>query len=157
MTPTPHADGARRFLGKCGAVQQVGLHLAGVPAQAWVRVTFDLLLVRTRDGDSSNGDLRCGGDRFAVGVAGGPTPLDASSSHGDPPGRSYGPGPSNAPTTGAAESRSLGHRFDDGVQRIGDVQDAARRAGGALGGRRTNRRYRAPPCPCSKSRTCVSR
>lgn len=126
-TPTPYPDGARRFLGEFGADQQVGLHLAGLPAHAWVRVTFDLYLIRTWDGDSSNGDFSYGDDRFAAGVVGGPTLLDASFSNGNPAGQSYGPGPSNAPMTGAAESYSLGYWFDDGIQDIGYVQDAVYR------------------------------
>lgn len=126
-TPTPYPFGERRFLGEFGTDQQVTLGLAGLPAHQWVRVTFDLYLIRTWDGDSSNGDFSYGDDRFAAGVAGGPTLLDASFSNGNPAGQSHGPEPSNAPMTGAAETYSLGYWFDDGVQDTGYVQDAVYR------------------------------
>lgn len=126
-TPTPYPSGGRRFLGEFGRSDSVTLSLTGLPVHDWVRVAFDLYLIRTWDGGSADSTFSYGNDRFGFGVVGGPALLDETFSNGNPAGQSFGPDSSNDPMTGAVERYSLGYWFDDGIQETGYVQDAVYR------------------------------
>lgn len=64
--------GGRRFLGQFTENQTVTLNLNGLPAHNSVTISFDLYLIRSWDGDGSQGD---GPDEWRLSVVGGATLL----------------------------------------------------------------------------------
>src|SRR5439155_20760742 len=103
--------GARPFLGEFGN-QTVKLTLTNLPAHTVARVSFDLLVIRSWDGNN----FPFGPDVWSVAVAGGPTLLQTTFNNTG--GSQSYPGtfqsqnpPGFPPRTGAAESNTLGYFF----------------------------------------------
>jgi hypothetical protein len=117
------APNGEQFLGEFGGPQIVSgrpfvrvtdavtLTLEHLPPHAAVTVAFDLLILKSWDGNSP----QYGPDRFALRVVGGPLLLDTtfSNNHKLAADGSYQdyPAPGSAPQTGAAAVNRLGYRF----------------------------------------------
>lgn len=116
-------NGKRRFLGPFNQ-EEVMLHLEDLPAHDEVKVTLELFVLKTWDGNSTC----CGPDRWVARVDGGPVLLDATFSNDDAPFdpeffQSYPgpyPGGSNPGLTGAAEKGTLGYPDESGYGGVGD-------------------------------------
>lgn len=112
VTPTS----GRRFLGQF-ATDSVSLTLSGLAPHSQVTISFDLFVLKSWDGNSTEH----GADEWQVAVAGGPTLLrttfnncpTVTASDGQAYPDSY-PGGQNACRTGASEVGTLGYAFDDG-------------------------------------------
>lgn len=109
--------GARKFLGEFGK-QTVTLALTGAPTNSTVKLSFDLFLISSWDGNNADFGIN-GPDIFRVSIDGGPTLLNSTFSNVYYFGgfnQSYpnaaGAG-DFAPFTGAAESKTLGY-FEPG-------------------------------------------
>jgi hypothetical protein len=117
------APNGERFLGEFGGPQivtgrpfvrvtdGVTLTLGHLPPHASVTLAYDLLILKSWDGNSP----QYGPDRFALRVVGGPTLLDTSFSNNkklasDGSYQDY-PAPGSAPQTGATAIDRLGYRF----------------------------------------------
>lgn len=133
--PNPDYDGNRRFLGEFGN-GMVSLTLNNLPQHTQLSLSFQLYLIRSWDGNDTtvvNGDP-LGSDTWSLGVAGGPSLLNATFSNGNRAGQTYGgafssytytaytpctayqgySGPGQyGPMTGANECYSLGYFFND--------------------------------------------
>ena len=125
----------RRFLGEFGGPkldptartrvgQTVSLRLEKLAPHSTVTVSFDLLVLRSWDGDSP----AYGPDRFRLAVAGGPTLLDATFSNNpkvDFDGSLQGyPKPDSRPRSGASSTRTLDDGFfGDSIYRLGFTFD----------------------------------
>ena len=100
-------NGKRRFLGQFGN-QAVSLALESLPEHAYVRLSFDLYVIRTWDGSKPPSP-----DIWSLAVDGGPTLLHAtpqnSWEHQSYP-DDY-PGPMYRGGTGAAETDTLGYSY----------------------------------------------
>ena len=125
------APNGERFLGEFGGPQIVSgrpfvrvtdgivLMLDHLPPHASVTLTFDLLILKSWDGNSP----QYGPDRFQLRVAGGPTLLDTSFSNNKKTAtegsfQDY-PTPGSPPQTGAAAVDRLGYRFfGDSIYRL---------------------------------------
>jgi choice-of-anchor C domain-containing protein len=120
--------GARRFLGQFGD-GGVTLSLNALPAHSGLRVSFDLYLIRSWDGNSAS----AGPDTWSANVVGGPHLLLTTFSNYADGVQSYPatyPGPSVPGLTGATEINTLGYKFDDRPRdavyhRVFDVYDSA--------------------------------
>ncbi|WP_433933317.1 VWD domain-containing protein [Sorangium cellulosum] len=105
--------GGRRFLGEFNN-ETVTLRLAGLAPHARVKVSFDLYVIRSWDGED--------GDVFSLGASGSPRTLQMTFTNTTWAPQSFpdlrGAG-SHPPRTGAAESNSLGYDFyGDSVYRL---------------------------------------
>ncbi|WP_437734911.1 VWD domain-containing protein [Sorangium sp. So ce1335] len=105
--------GGRRFLGEFNN-ETVSLRLTGLAPHARVKVSFDLYVIRSWDGDA--------GDVFSLGASGSPRTLQMTFTNANQVPQSYpdllGEGAHPA-RTGAAESNSLGYdHFGDSVYRL---------------------------------------
>lgn len=125
-TPTPYPFGERTFLGEFGN-ETVSLTLTGLSAYDRLRLEFDLYLIRSWDGSSSETAFDYGDDTFKVILGDGTVLLDETFSNGNPAGQSYGPLPLNPYHTGAAETYSLGFTFHDGILQTTQVMDSVYR------------------------------
>lgn len=112
-TPT----GGRRFLGEF-ANDTASLTLSALPAHGEVRLSFDLFVLKSWDGNSTVH----GPDEWDLSVDGGPTLLHTTFNNchrvTSVDGQSYPgsfPGASNPCGAGAAEEDSLGYVFNDGM------------------------------------------
>jgi len=131
---TPRGD--RRFLGRFRH-ERVGLKVAALPRHAWLRVSFELLVMGTWDGNAGHTPRRAvnpvGPDGWRMGIEGGATLVDATFSNLDFETRqaeeaartqSYPSvllGESRPAKTGAAERNTLGCQWVfDGVPRAVD-------------------------------------
>ena len=134
MEATPRGD--RRFLGRFRH-ERVGLKLAVLPRHAWLRVSFELLVMGTWDGNAGHTPRRAmnpvGPDVWRMGVEGGAVLVDATFSNLDFASaqteeaartQSYPSvlmGESLPAKTGAAERNTLGCQWVfDGVPRAVD-------------------------------------
>ncbi len=136
VTVAESPNHARRFLGEFGGPpigqpgdagwnrtrveQTVSLALHDLPAHTALRVTFDLLILKSWDGNSP----AYGPDRWSLAVAGGPTLLATTFSN-NPKVAAEGshqdyPRPQSAPHTGAASTGTLGYSnfFKDSIYRL---------------------------------------
>lgn len=73
--------GSRRFLGEFGD-RTVTLTLTGLPAHARIRLSFDILALKTWGGIGPSASNNTGPDRFVLSLANGPTLLDTTFSNG---------------------------------------------------------------------------
>jgi hypothetical protein len=103
--------------------QTITLSLTNLPPHRALRVTFDLYIIRSWDGDSP----AYGPDRFILSVGNGPTLLDTTFSNNpktnsDGSFQSY-PVPRSAPWTGALSTGTLGYDrfFRDAIYRLNYV------------------------------------
>jgi hypothetical protein len=99
--------------------QAVRLTLERLPAHRSLTISFDLLILKSWDGNNPI----YGPDRWKLALAGGPVLLDTSFSNNFKTGRDLSlqdyPGPGSKPQTGAAAVNSLGYTFfGDAVYRI---------------------------------------
>ncbi len=125
-TPT----GNRRFLGQLGN-ETASLSLASLPQHTQVTVAFDVYVIRSWDGNST----QWGPDIFDVRAENGPvvtrTTFALQPLRQSWPGE-Y-PGSDNAPGTGAAERNTLGYNFDGGpMDAVFRVSKTIAHTGGAL-------------------------
>jgi hypothetical protein len=127
VTNTDSTNGAQRFLGEFGGPrigrpgdpgynrtrvdQTICLTLTNLPPHAALRLTFDLLVLKSWDGNSPI----YGPDRWALSIAGGPVLLDTTFSNNPKVGKEGShqnyPQPQALPRTGAARTNSLGCAF----------------------------------------------
>lgn len=124
----------RRFVGP-GTTQKLSLRLTRLPRHAYIRISLDLLIMGTWDGNATTTTrgIAIGPDSFRMNVEGGPGLIDATFSNLDAAGNSrYGqtqsypsilPGETHPAKTGAAESNTLGFEWisGDGVTRPVDA------------------------------------
>lgn len=108
VTPTP--KGGNRILGPF-AKAKVSLSLAKLPAHRYLRVSFDLVLIGSWDGNHA----QWGPDTWRLDVAGGPTLLATTFCYDDGEARQAFPdqqgGAAHPPETGAATTDTTGFRF----------------------------------------------
>ena len=126
VTPT----GNRRFLGQFGN-ETASLSLANLPNHTQVTVAFDVYVIRSWDGNST----QWGPDIFDVRAENGPvvtrTTFALQPLRQSWPGE-Y-PGGDNPPGTGAAERNTLGYNFDGGpMNAVFRVTKTIAHTGGAL-------------------------
>jgi hypothetical protein len=136
VTNTVSRNGAQRFLGEFGGPpigrlgdpgwnktrvdQTISLSLSNLPDHTALRLTFDLYILKSWDGDSP----AYGPDRFILGVADGPMLLDTTFSNNPKIGtdgsfQSY-PAAKSPPWTGALSTNTLGYNrfFYDSIYRL---------------------------------------
>jgi hypothetical protein len=127
VTNTDSTNGTQRFLGEFGGPrlgqpgdpgynrtrvdQTVSLTLTNLPPHSALRLTFDLLVLKSWDGNSP----MYGPDRWALSVAGGPVLLDTTFSNNpkvakEGSDQNYSQ-PQAPPRTGAARTNALGYKF----------------------------------------------
>jgi hypothetical protein len=127
VTNTDATNGTHRFLGEFGGPrvgrpgdpgynqtrvdQIISLTLTNLPPHVALRLTFDLLVLKSWDGNSP----MYGPDRWALSVAEGPVLLDATFSNNpkvakEGSNQNY-PQPQAPPRTGAARTNALGYKF----------------------------------------------
>jgi len=118
--------GRRRFLGQFGN-DEVRLALKRLGPHQYVRVSFELFIIHSWDGDTQEGDI--GPDVWSFGIEGGPQLLRTTFCEHPvaPSGKQTFPddypGPQHASRTGAAEVEQLGYKFPDNP----DARDAVYR------------------------------
>ena len=117
-------NGTRRFLGPYNQTE-LGLHLKDLPEHDHIKLSFELFVIGTWDGNSPS---CCGPDRWMAWVDGGPVLLDTTFSNDDAPfdpefyqayPGSY-PGGSYPGLTGAKEKGTLGYPDESGYIGVGD-------------------------------------
>jgi hypothetical protein len=127
VTNADATNGAQRFLGEFGGPrigrpgdpgynrtrvdQTIRLTLTNLPPHAALRLTFDLLVLKSWDGNSP----RYGPDRWALAVADGPVLLETTFSNNPKVAKEGShqnyPQPQALPRTGATRTNSLGYKF----------------------------------------------
>lgn len=127
VTNTDATNGTQRFLGEFGGPrigrpgdpgynrtrvdQTIRLTLTNLPPHSALRLTFDLLVLKSWDGNSPT----YGPDRWTLSVAGGPVLLDTTFSNNPKVAREGSnqnyPLPNAQPRTGAVQTNSLGYKF----------------------------------------------